>query len=788
MTLPASTPTPEDLEFPRSLDRLLRALRGVSFLMVLLVPVAAAAESLVLTGPTLIDAGGSTPIARAVINCLVLVCSVFALLLPPAEPRDARVTRVPAAALAGFVAIWLVASLTSVCVPDSLLNAMGWIVAACFFYVCREIADTRRALEQVLHALLAVSALVVFVSFRLYFASAEEHPAMTGPFYQADVAAGFFLLLVPVAVALLIGADRWDQRVFYGGMSLALLTSLVLTYSRGGLLAVSGALVIVAVLMFPRRRLAALLVPVAIFGGAFAAAGLIASGGRAVVPVKTLNRAAELVAAATERPTGTLAERAGREADTSVTARVNFYRGGWRMALARPALGWGPATFGRVFPRYQDDVRFYSKYAHSAYITIVSEAGFLGALAFLIFLLALGVAASRQYRAAAAVGVWNAAAVTGLIAGLAGVLAHVLVDVDWEFQMLLVLFMGKAGLLTCRGAMSSDPTEEAELPLTTRGQMTKRWLLCLPVMALIAIQPFPFLSQFAEAASVAARQDGNLDEAIAHQRQAVAYMPYNSGALRQLGETLLVKVESATPSNRAFLEEAIAVARRSVTLDPYRAVNLDLLGRVLIAAGDPAGGEEAERAAIADDPVNYPKFYNIVAELLVQAGRDTEALALLSGIAQRYPPKVFPTMWFFRQDSLKEQLSQTWFLIGTMRLKAGRLDDAIAAFTRAVELNGDNITARFQLGTLYLNTGRAGLAYPHVLAIQRRKPAHPVSKWIMGLCCRALGQFAHASTLLDDAYKAMPALRETKGGVRIPRDFFIVEPTPPTVPMHVVPR
>lgn len=767
---------------------MLRALLGIAFLMVLLVPLVAAAESLVLTGPTVLDAGASTPSARAVLGCLVLTCVVFLLLLPPAEPRDRWVTRVPTLALAGFVAVWLIASLTSVCVPDSLLHAVGWIVAALFFFVCREIADSRRAFEQVLHALLAVSAVVVFVSFRLYLASTEEHPAITGPFYQADVAAGFFLLLVPVATALFIGADRWDQRVFYGGMSFTLLTSLVLTYSRGGLLAVGGALVLVSLMLWPRRRLAALLVPIAVFLGSFALAGLIASGGRAVVPSKTLSRAAELVAAATEQPRGTQAEHAGRVADTSVTARLNFYRGGWRMALARPALGWGPATFGRVFPRYQDDVRFYSKYAHSAYITIVAESGFLGALAFLAFLLALGVAAARQYRVAAGAGVWNTAAVVGLVSGIAGVLAHVLVDVDWEFQMLLVLFMGEAGLLTSRGATSADTTDEVDLPLTTHGVMTKRWALCLPVMALIALQPFPFLSHFADAASGVARQNGNLDEAMADQRKAVAYMPYSSGALRQLGETLLQKGESSTPPHRELLEEASAVASRTVALDSCRAVNLDMLGRVRIALGDLAGGEEAERAAIAADPVNYPKFYDIVAEVLMQRGRDAEAVALLSSIARRYPPEVFPTMWFFRQDSLKEQLSQTWFLLGTLRLKAGQLDDAIAAFARAVELNGDNITARFQLGTLYLNTGRAGLAHPQFVAIQRRKPDHPVSKWILGLCCRALGQFERASALLEAAYRTMPGLREAKGDVRIPRDFFIVAPPPLTTPTPVDPR
>ena len=758
----------------------------MSFLLILLVPLAASAEALVAPGLVLLDAGASTPCTRAVLNSLVLMCVVFLLLLPPAGAGSdpSWRARVPSRALACFLAVWLFASITSVCVPDSLLDLLGWGVAASFFVVCRELADSRRALEQMVHALLAVSVVVMLVSFRLYLGSPEVRPAITGAFYQADVAAGYFLLLAPIAASLFMGAQRWDQRIFYGCLSIFLFTSLVLTYSRAGLLAGMGALAMLAVLAWPRHRMWALVVPLGVLGLSFVIAGLVASGGRAVLPAKTFERASELVAAATERPKGSLAERQGRVADTSVTARLNFYRGGWCMALARPAFGWGPSTFGRIFPRYQDDVRFYSKYAHSAYVTILSESGFLGGLAFIAFLLSLARAAWFQRGDANTCGPWNGAAVNGLIAALMGVLVHVTVDVDWEFQMLLVLFMGLAGLLTSRGAVSTDEAVEEELVFTTHPTMVKRWVMCVPVMGLLALQPFPFLSRLADTASVVARQNGNLDEAISMQRQAVSYMPFDSAVLRQLGETLLMKAEARSPVDGPLMEQAARAADMAVDVDPCRAVNLDLLGRVAIARGDLAGGESAERRAIAADPVNYPKFYNTVAEILMQGGRDQAALDLLMDIAGRYPPEMFPTMWFFRQDALREQLSQTWCLIGMIRLKLGRTDDAIMAFTRSVEMNGGNITARFQLGTIYQNSGRPGLAFSQFVAIQRRKPEHPVSRWLVGLSLRALGQFERATELLEQAYRAMPALRDAKGDIRIPRDFF-VEPPPPPSPLSV---
>lgn len=771
------------MEFPPRLERALRSLLGIAFALVLLVPVAASVEGLLAPGLTVLDGGGSSTGTRAVLCCLVLMGGVFLLLIPPSVERTPPAVRTTLSALGGFLGIWLAASLTSVCVADSLQNAVAWGTAGLFLVVAREVARTRSSVEQAVHFLLAVGAVVVMVSARIYATMPDDQAAVSGPFYQADVAAGFFLLLAPLAFGLALSARRWDQGVFYGGMSIALTTCIVLTYSRAGLLSAIVAILLVAVLLWPLRRAWAVALALLLMTASFCLAGLLASGGTRLTPARTVARASELVAAVAV-PAVSSAEHEGAVGDSSVTARLNFYRGGWRMALSRPLLGWGPSTFGRVFPRFQDDVRFYSKYPHSAYVGIISESGFLGATAFLVFLGALGAAAVRQYQDALRRSGWNLAVVSGLIGGLVAALVHVTVDVDWDFQMLLVLFMAEAGLLLSQGVTSASASTDGSA--ASSAVMGVRWLLCLPLMALMAVQPFPVRAQFAEADAVAARETGRLDDAIAAQRRAVACMPFQSGAQRQLGEYLLMRAEATVPPDRALLEAALAAGDRAVSLDRYRAVNHDMQARARLAAGDRAGALLAEQEALACDPINYPKFQDTIAQLLLQDGRDREALELLESIADRYPPEVFASMWFFRRDTLLEQLAQVWFLIGSLQAKAGQVHLAEKAFARAVEMNGNLLPARFQLGTLYLNTGRPGLAFPHLRAIQRRKPEHPVSRWLMGLCYRSLGQLSRAAHLLEDAYRAMPSLRNPGGNVQIPRDFLAPDPpAPASAPLQI---
>jgi O-antigen ligase/tetratricopeptide (TPR) repeat protein len=776
LTDEAGLASPGEVDYPPLLASVLFKLLGIGFMLVLLIPLAASLEALLHRELPFIDGGANTALGRAVLNSLVLASTVFLLMLPPAGGSD----RLPVRIVSAFLFWWALAATTSVCLPDSFGVFVTWLVAALFMVIAREIACTRAAFELALHVLLAIGVMAALIGLRFFVTG--ETDAVTGAFYQADVTAGYLLMLVPLAVSLLIGARKTDQRIFYFVAALVLTTALVLTYSRGGYLSTAGALVVVAIGLFRQARARAVLLPLLVVALAFLGAGLLASGGRSVFPSRVVDRFEQLGRAAVVRVSTAPSHQ---EADSSVTARLDFWRGGLRMALARPLTGWGPGTYGRIYPRYQGTVRYYSKFAHSAYVTVLSEGGFPALLAFLVFLGTVGVAGWRQAGAARQAGPWNAAAVWGLYAALGGAAAHILIDLDWEFPMLEVTFFALIGLMLSRGAADGGGAS-VQPTFSSHRAMHARWALCLPVMALLAVQPFPFLSWAHTRAAATARNEGDVPAGLRQDRMAAQAWPFNGFAWRNLADSLLVQAQTGPAPDPKDVEGAVGAARRAVRIDPDRAVFHDMLARALLVAGRKGDAEAEYRQAIKCDPINYPNFYNALAELVSGAGHDDEALRLLHAIADRYPPEVFSTMLGFRRDLISEQLARTWMLVGVIELKASHLPLARAAFERATALaesvnggvNETALTAHFHLGTLLMNLGQPGLAYVEFRAIQQLKPAHGVTRWLMGLCYRELGQAQRAAELLSAAWREYPDLRDGSPNPRIPPDFFRMRAPP----------
>lgn len=74
--------------------------------------------------------------------------------------------------------------------------------------------------------------------------------------------------------------------------------------------------------------------------------------------------------------------------DATVQSRVAIWSGTLRMIEARPLAGFGPGTFGRVFPRFRDDrlSKFEDEltpvtHAHNEYLEILAETGVIGLMA-----------------------------------------------------------------------------------------------------------------------------------------------------------------------------------------------------------------------------------------------------------------------------------------------------------------------------------------------------------------------------------------------------------------------
>ncbi|HEX8385370.1 MAG TPA: tetratricopeptide repeat protein, partial [Rubricoccaceae bacterium] len=136
---------------------------------------------------------------------------------------------------------------------------------------------------------------------------------------------------------------------------------------------------------------------------------------------------------------------------------------------------------------------------------------------------------------------------------------------------------------------------------------------------------------------------------------------------------------------------AIAPLRTAVRMAPSDPQAALYLGRVLIQADQGTEGI----AVLSDAAGRFPNDASLRAELLnayQRTGRAGEAISLYEAALVSPSPADEPVLRFN---------------YGTVLLQAGRVDDAIAQFERAIELQPENFDAQYNLGAAYQNQAAA---------------------------------------------------------------------------------
>jgi len=335
----------------------------------------------------------------------------------------------PAAAFLAIVAVqwaWLSAYRYA-----TMLEGMNYIAYGILLFLavqCLRTEDDARVVVTVFAAAAAVLALEAILqglagtSKLLFVRTPRVASSVYGSYVNHNHYAGMMEMLAPFALALaasdrLRGAQR--ALVAFGGLLAA--ASIVLSQSRGGMLAFLLEAAFLSLLLFSGRA----------SGGArgkLALAGVVLGGFLLWLGG------------------GALLERAGSIADISNhQVRLDVARDSLRMVAEKPMLGFGLGTFPIVYPQYRSfwsDV--FINQAHNDYAQLLVETGLVGgvlALAFvvLLFRAALPKAAESPLHS------WSALAGVGAMTGVAGLLVHSFFDFNLHIPANAALFFFLAG-------------------------------------------------------------------------------------------------------------------------------------------------------------------------------------------------------------------------------------------------------------------------------------------------------------------------------------------------------
>jgi O-antigen ligase len=323
------------------------------------------------------------------------------------------------------------------------LELLKWAAYILLFFLTTESFRTEEQLKELVWFLLVLGfvvslfAIVQHFTFngKLYWlVPLPAGGAPFGPFVNSNHFAGFVELVMPLGLGLLLFRARRPEQV----PTLVLFTivpvgALVVSGSRGGIVALAMEIALLAILSRTQQVASK---------GILAAAGiaLLAGAFALWLGVSTAVEHFEKLA------------HGGIEQEL----RVSIYKDTWRIFLDHPWMGTGLGTLITAYPKYAS---FYDgrivDHAHNDYLELLADAGVIGGLcglAFIVLLLWRGLQCLRAAR-----GRSERAMRAGALVACAGLLVHSLVDFNLHIPSNALVFL----LLACVATMErAEPGEK----------------------------------------------------------------------------------------------------------------------------------------------------------------------------------------------------------------------------------------------------------------------------------------------------------------------------------------
>lgn len=482
----------------------------------------------------------------------------------------------------------------------------GWGLLAtnfALFALARRMASERPQLYGLVLAAIVGSAIAADIGVQEYTAHVKAHESGWRIFGTStpDYLAGYFVMLIPVTLALFLQAPAFPKltplirtagAVVLGVVLLFQLTSLFTTGSRFGLVSLVVSLAVFAASLVMATRRGFKLSKVTGLLLAVMGIGAVLAGAAAAAPV---------------------IKRLHYLHDNSVGFRLWTWKGAVRMAAANPIFGTGIGTWPDLYQRYA--YTGFTRVAHNTYLQMADECGIPALLVLFGTLGLLGVALTRGLavtpaeeaapvlpippnrrgrRTPAAIAPENIdylpkdnrLLLCGLTAALAGGLVQNLVDSDWYVFFLGTTFWTLAGLAAgiAAPAVATESKPTPKLVLIALGSMAAAFCIFLASEGIAASYADQALAQIAIDPAGAAQTYG----------AARAWDPLNGRYPSDAG----YKIYYVRGGDLAQAETAV---RTAVALEP-NSLNYRRLGTILQSGGSQREALSAYQTGLRAEP------------------------------------------------------------------------------------------------------------------------------------------------------------------------------------------
>jgi O-antigen ligase len=276
-----------------------------------------------------------------------------------------------------------------------------------------------------------------------------------GPFYNKDHFAGYMELLIAIPVALIVtGYLRGEKRLMFGVAAIFMGMAAIFTLSRGGMISILAEMIFIAAMSFTRGYMKTGdngRGKVRVATGVAAVATVIAA---IVVGVIWIGAEPVINRIATGNPNSSDLNKA----QTFYKARGEIWENTWTMIRDNPVSGVGLGAYETAYPIYtrETGTNGITAEAHNDYLQILADAGVIGAMIGLWFIVALFRAIARGVRSTDPL---VAAIALGGGSGLFGLLVHSVFDFNLHLPSHAIVFLLLSMVISHIGTAVHEPVK-----------------------------------------------------------------------------------------------------------------------------------------------------------------------------------------------------------------------------------------------------------------------------------------------------------------------------------------
>ena len=504
-----------------------------------------------------------------------------------------------------FLGVCALSMVTTVYFQATLVSFFRVLFCAILFYVVFNVTRHTDQLGLAVTILLGLGVVLSVIGL-LAYAGASRH--LTGPFWTwlgtnglmqglsvsstlqySNTFAAFLILAIFLALTRALDVHHWWKRVLYGILAGFFVVMLVLSKSRGGLLAFLVTLLLFPVVLPRGQRLKGLL-----------AISLLVVGVALTFWVRR-DVFVPMLLSMTVRIKRLFAFQGGVQ-DASLYARVTMVRDSWAMLLHRPVLGTGAGTYQYVYTEFRS-IPFYAKFPHSIVFEELVELGILGGTAFVALIGSLlwrGLRIARREQAAV---------FAGLLAGAFGNILHASVDFDWSLLAMPVLFFVACGLLVSRQRREPGIAVQHVSIGYQHAPRSARLLTGVSFVAIVWSVIFVILLSAANTALAGrAESRGDLPSAQYRYRTAVRLAPLGAEQKADLAAFLQANANTLSQDPAATLREVQQLYESAARLNPRMWSYHGALAQLYLGQGDPRAVGEAQ-ASVDRNPLRADGWF-----------------------------------------------------------------------------------------------------------------------------------------------------------------------------------